>query len=96
MEHKHMEHKRLNSTLLKSAGYDSSGQTLELAFASGERRVFKLVPAEVYRRLLAAPNPAAYYEDRIAEEYAWEKAASKPGSSAQSKLDSLFGPRDGG
>lgn len=88
-----METKRLNSTLLKSASYDASGQRLELEYASGECRVFKAVPAEVYRRLVSAPNPAAYYEDRIAEEYVWEKAAAHPDHSARSKLNSLFGPK---
>ncbi len=89
-----MEQKRLNSTLLKSAAYDGAQQRLELEYASGERRVFKAVPAEVYRRLIAAPNPAAYYEDRIAEEYAWEKAAGGENAAARSKLDSLFGSPD--
>ena len=27
------------------------------------------VPQEVFRRLCSAPNPATYWEDRIAEEY---------------------------
>jgi KTSC domain len=89
-----MEHKRLNSMLLKSAGYDATLQRLELDYANGERRVFKAVPAEVYRRLIAAPNPAAYYEDRIAEEYVWEKPAAGGVSTARSKLDSLFGSND--
>lgn len=86
-----MEFKRLNSTTLKSAGFDAAAQRLELEFASGERRVFKAVPAEVFRRLVAAPNPAAYYEDRIAEEYAWERASGGASTDARSRLDALFG-----
>ena len=86
-----MERKTLNSSLLKSAAYDGSQQRLELEFASGVRKVFKAVPAEVYRRLIAAPNPASYFEDRIAEEYAWTKADHAPGGDARAKLDSLFG-----
>ena len=30
---------------------------------------YKHVPQEVYRRFCSAPNPATYWEDRIAEEY---------------------------
>lgn len=86
-----METQRLNSSLLKSAGYDSRQQRLELEYTSGDRRVFKAVPPEVFRRLVAAPNPAAYYEDRIAEEYAWERAAGGADQTARAKLDSLFG-----
>ena len=86
-----METQRLNSSLLKSAGSDSRQQRLELEYTSGERRVFKAVPPEVYRRLIAAPNPAAYYEDRIAEEYAWERGSGGGDQNTRAKLDALFG-----
>ena len=55
-------------------------------------RTFIGVPAEVFRRLQAAPNAGAYYEDRIAEEYpSRPTSAADPGGHAQSKLDDLFG-----
>lgn len=86
-----MERKTLHSSLLKSAGYDNGQQRLELEFADGSIRVFKAVPTEVFRRLIAAPNPASYYEDRIAEEYAWSRTSQAASGDARSKLDDLFG-----
>lgn len=90
-----MDIKRLNSTLLKSAGYDAKTQRLELEYSSGDRRVFKAVPSEVFRRLVSSPNPAAYYEDRIAEEYAWEAGSGRADGAARSRLDALFGGKAG-
>ena len=87
-----MERKKLNSTSLRAAAYDATAKRLELEFANGTVKIFKAVPNEVFRRLLAAPNPAAYYEDRIAEEYAYESGGTAAGGDAKSRLDSLFGP----
>jgi KTSC domain len=91
-----MERKMLNSTNLKAAGFDPLAKLLEIEFSDGSVRLFKGVPNEVYRRLMAAPNPAAYYEDRIAEEYAFEAARTPGTSDAREKFDSLFGPPKSG
>ncbi len=54
---------------------------------------YKQVPEEVYRRLCAAPNPATYWEDRIAEEY--PKATPKKADGPPGKtLADLFGDPD--
>ena len=88
-----MERRPLRGGRLKAAGYDAREQRLEIDFADGERRIFKAVPAEVWRRLIAAPNPASFYADRIEEEYAFARARADGRDDAKSKLDSLFGPR---
>ena len=85
------ERRTLRGGRLKSAGYDSREQRLEIDFVDGERRIFKAVPAEVWRRLIAAPNPAVFYADRIEEEYAGERGRADRTGDARSKLDSLFG-----
>jgi hypothetical protein len=56
---------------------------------------YKQVPQEVYRRLCSAPNPATYWEDRIAEEYP-KATPAKPGADpdAARKLSDLFGDPD--
>jgi len=92
-----MQRQRLSGGTLKSGGYDSSEQLLELEFVDGRVRHFRHVPAEVWRRLVASPNPASFYEDRIAEEYPQSDAA-RAGirDDARAKLDDLFGPPDGG
>lgn len=86
-----LERRTLHGGRLKAAAYEAREQRLEIDFVDGERRIFKAVPAEVWRRLVAAPNPAVFYADRIEEEYAVERARASGGADARSKLDSLFG-----
>ena len=53
------------------------------------------VPAEVDRRLCSAPNPATYWEDRIAEEYPKTRPmTSSADPEAAKKLGDLFGEGD--
>lgn len=87
-----MERRTLKGGRLKSGAYDERGQRLELAFVDGSVLVYKAVPAEVWRRLLAAPNPASFHEDRIAEEYPVERGSAAPDAAAKARLDALFGP----
>ena len=61
--------KIFTSGRIKKAEYDSSSQQLDLHWDTKTVQAYKHVPAEVYRRLCSAPNPATYWEDRIAEEY---------------------------
>ena len=86
-----MERRTLHGGRLKAAAYDAREQRLEIDFVDGERRAFKAVPSEVWRRLVAAPNPAVFYADRIEEEYAYERGRADRADDARSKLDSLFG-----
>ncbi|GAA4412698.1 hypothetical protein GCM10023089_29660 [Quisquiliibacterium transsilvanicum] len=86
-----MEHRALRGGRLKAGAYDEHSQRLELCFVDGSVRVYKSVPAEVWRRLLAAPNPASYLEDRIAEEYPLERGSAAADPEAKARLDALFG-----
>ncbi|MDT3679808.1 MAG: KTSC domain-containing protein [Burkholderiaceae bacterium] len=90
-----MERRTLHGGRLRAAAYDARAQRLEIDFVDGERRAFKAVPPEVWRRLVAAPNPAVFYADRIEEEYAFERARANQAGDARSKLDSLFGSNAG-
>jgi hypothetical protein len=64
-----MERKRVNSSKLKSVGYDEKSRTLEIEMSNGQIFQYSGVYPEVFRRLMAAPNPTAFYDDKIAEEY---------------------------
>jgi hypothetical protein len=64
-----MQRKKVNSSKIRSVGYDERGQVLEIEFSNGEVLQYLRVSHETHRRLMAAPNPAAYYEDNIAEDY---------------------------
>lgn len=72
--------------------YDPGSQQLDIQWDNKSISAYKHVPQEVVRRLCSAPNPATYWEDRIAEEY--PKAAprvAKAVSEAAQQLKSLFG-----
>ncbi len=64
-----MERKRVNSSKIRSIGYDEKTQTLEVELSNGQIWQYPKVYPEVYRRFLAAPNPTSFFEDRIAEDY---------------------------
>jgi hypothetical protein len=89
-----MQRRPLHTDRLKAAGYDARAAVLEIEFTSGEVRAYKGVPDEVARRFFASPNPAAFWEDRIAEEYPVARAAGTRDAEARSKLDALFGKPD--
>lgn len=65
-----MERKRVNSSRLRSVGYDEKNQILEVELSNGEVWRYSKVSPEVHRRFMAAPNPTSYFDDKIAEEYA--------------------------
>ena len=64
-----MERKRVNSSKIRSVGYDEKTQTLEVEMSNGRVFRYAKVWPEVYRRFMAAPNPTSFFEDRIAEDY---------------------------
>ena len=86
-----MDRRKLSGGRLRSAGYDGSAQRLEIEFVDGSLKTFRAVPAEVWRRFVAAPNPASFYADRIEEEYPFDPGRANSGNDARAKLDSLFG-----
>ncbi len=90
-----MERKALNGGRLRAGAYDAASQRLELEFTDRSVRIFKGVPQEVWRRLVSAPNPATFYEDRIAEEYVTERGRATGDDDARRQLDDLFGPPPG-
>ena len=54
---------------IRKAEYDPASRQLDLHWENKSITAYKHVPEEVFRRLCSAPNPATYWEDRIAEEY---------------------------
>jgi hypothetical protein len=64
-----MERKRVNSSRVRSVGYDENGQMLEVELSNGQVYQYSKVSPEVYRRFMNAPNPSTFFDDKIAEEY---------------------------
>ena len=86
-----MEIRKLKGSRCREARYDAAAQRLEITFATGSARAWKGVPRVVFDKLLAAPNPAAFIEDRIADEYPDAAVASGTSGSARAALNDLFG-----
>ena len=85
-------HRTLATTKLRSGAYDHQAKVLEIDFHDGQRIRYLEVPHEVARRFFASPNPASFWEDRIAEEYPVQTGrAGGADNEAKRKLDDLFG-----
>jgi hypothetical protein len=81
---------------IRKAVYDPASQQLDLHWDNKSVLAYKQVPQEVYRRLCSAPNPATYWEDRIAEEYPkGTPMRSDAPAPAGKTLGDLFGSDDG-
>ena len=73
----------------------AAARQLDLHWDNQTVLAYKHVPDEVFRRLCSAPNPATYWEDRIAEEY--PKGTPRPSAEARERpkdLRDLFGGED--
>jgi len=64
-----MERKKVNSSNIRTVGYEASSQTLEVELSDGTIWEYSRAPSEVYRRLMAAPTMISYYRDNIEEDY---------------------------
>lgn len=90
-----MPTKLFTSGRIRKADYDPASRQLDLHWDNQSVLAYKHVPGEVFRRLCSAPNPATYWEDRIAEEY--PKAVPKKSGAASpgpTNLGDLFGDGD--
>ena len=88
-----MHSKTFTSSRIRKAVYDPATRQLDLHWDNKTTLAYKQVPDEVWRRLCSAPNPATYWEDRIAEEYPkgvpMKATDTEPG--APKSLGDLFG-----
>lgn len=64
-----MERRKVNSSQLRSVGYDPSAQVLEVELTDGSVWQYSKVSPETHRRLMAAPSIVSYYRDNIEEEF---------------------------
>lgn len=87
--------KVFTSGRIRKAQYDPASQQLDLHLDNKSILAYKHVPDEVFRRLCSAPNPATYWEDRIADEYPkGTPMTSNADPGAAKKFSDLFGGGD--
>lgn len=68
-----MQRACVNSTTLRSAGYDAHSAVLELQFRHGAVYQYFLVPPRVYRDLLGAPSHGGYFNQNIRGRYLYQR-----------------------
>jgi hypothetical protein len=68
-----MERKRVNSSRIRSVGYDAKSQDLEVEFSDGRIVVYARVSPEVHRQFMAAPSATSFFEDKIDESYSQKR-----------------------
>jgi hypothetical protein len=64
-----MKRQPLRSSVLRSAGYDSATAMLELEFASGDVYRYFAVPPSMFKALVDADSPGAYFNTHISDKY---------------------------
>ncbi|MEV4615137.1 KTSC domain-containing protein [Kitasatospora sp. NPDC049258] len=76
-----MERVPLESSWIRSAGYDAATRELELETARGDVYRYLAVPAQEYAGLLAAPSHGRYVNLRIKPRYGYRRVspARRPG-----------------
>ena len=64
-----MRRKPVDSTTMRSVGYDAKSRILEIEFDSGTVYQYIGVPARVYQQLLAAESKGRYFNGEIRDSY---------------------------
>ena len=65
-----MDRKKVNSSSIRSVGYDERNRILEVEFNDGRIMQYSGVSAELHRRLMNAPSMVSYFRDNIEESFA--------------------------
>lgn len=68
-----MERVRVNSSNIKSVGYDPFRAFLEIEFHNSGVYLYSGVPERVYERLMAASSKGTYFNDHIKGVYSYRK-----------------------
>lgn len=68
-----MKHLAIESTSIRSVGYDEATKTLEVTFRSGLTYQYKGVPEATFRSLVTAESAGKYFAQNIKDEYAVKK-----------------------
>ncbi len=68
-----MDRQPVQSTNLRSVGYDATAMTLEIEFHSGGIYQYLSVPVAVYHGLMQAPSKGSYFHDLIRDRYPFRR-----------------------
>ncbi|MFE7562128.1 KTSC domain-containing protein [Kitasatospora sp. NPDC057500] len=63
----------VDSSALRSVGYDAARRVLELEFTAGGVYAYLAVPGRVHRELMAAGSHGRYFVREIRDRYDWRR-----------------------
>lgn len=69
--------KPVDSSMIRSVGYDAKSRTLEMEFQTGAVYQYFDVPASVHKGLLAAASKGKYFNNEIRDCYECAQVAAK-------------------
>jgi hypothetical protein len=72
-----MQREAVESTTMRSVGYESKSKILEIEFQSGEVYQYLEVPKMVHTRLLRAESKGQYFNGEIRDDYAFVRVGKK-------------------
>lgn len=64
-----MDRKKVNSSAIRSVGYDERNRILEIEFSDSRINQYSGVSSELHRRLVSAPSIVSYFRDNIEESF---------------------------
>jgi hypothetical protein len=64
-----MERRKVSSSKIRSVGYEERARILEVEHTDGSVFQYAGVSQELYRRMMAAPSIASFYQDRVEEDF---------------------------
>lgn len=73
-----MERTAVESTSLRSVGYDPAAQVLEVEFCSGRIYAYEGVPPEVHDWLMRSKGKGGYFNRMIRDRYAMRDVTPAP------------------
>ena len=71
-----MDRQPVDSSLIRSVGYDLPSSVLEVEFVSGHVYEYFDVPLSVYSELMAAESLGAYFNDHVKDMYGYRQLDS--------------------
>ena len=68
-----MNRQDVSSSNIRSIGYDSESQTLEIEFHSGGIYQYFSVPESTYNALMSASSHGSFFSRNIKDRFRWDK-----------------------
>ena len=81
-----MRRKPMDSSAMRSAGYDDVTRTLEIEFPDGDVYDYFGVPPETWRAFEKAPSKGLFFSGEIRDRFAFERAGKARSSRSSRKL----------